>query len=156
MASSCAQTETPPSLESSGPPSSSEQADMETSLLAVNAINIDVLPIALRSRIDVELTTDTQGKTVSSSPSIVLHQPNESDMSTNGGGSLMGVVELFPKTLNPVLPPKITGTYTEGDPFLVILQEIDRDLQKYDQVPCEKMECLENQPSAQISQTEGC
>ena len=148
MASSCAQTETPSSPGSSGPLPSGEQAGMETSLMAVNAINVDVLPVASRSRIDVELMFDTLCKVDSSSPFVVLHQTNESNVSTNGGSSSMGVAEFFPKTLNPILHPKIAGTYAEGDPFLVKLQEIDRDLQKYDHVPSKKMESFRNQPSA--------
>ena len=68
----------------------------------------------------------------------------------------MGVAELSPKISNPVFGPKITSTYAEGDSFLVKLQEIDRDLQKFDHVPCEKKECSGNQQSAQIFQTEGC
>ena len=67
----------------------------------------------------------------------------------------MDVVDLFPKTLNPVPHPKIAGAYVKGDPFLVKLQEIDRDLQKYDQVSSEKVDSLRNQPNTQISHTEG-
>ena len=56
-------------------------------------------------------------------------------------------------TLNPVLHPKIAGAYAEGDPFLAKLQEIDRDLQKYDQVPREKVEKQGNQPNIQVFHT---
>ena len=77
-------------------------------------------------------------------------------MSTSGGGSSIGDVELFPKTLNPVLLQKSMGTYAEGDPFLAKLQEIDSDIQKYDQVSCEKKGCLEDQPSTQLPKPEGC
>ena len=66
----------------------------------------------------------------------------------------MDVANLFPKTLNPVPYPEIVGAYVEGDPFLVKLQEIDRDLQKYDQVSSEKVESLGNQPNTQISHIE--
>ena len=66
----------------------------------------------------------------------------------------MDVANLFPKTLNPVPHPEIVGAYVEGDPFLVKLQEIDRDLQKYDQVSSEKVESLGNQPNTQISHIE--
>ena len=49
----------------------------------------------------------------------------------------MGDAELFSKVLNLVLLPKISGTYAEGDPFLAKLQEIDRDISKFDHDPCE-------------------
>ena len=42
------------------------------------------------------------------------------------------------------------GAYVEGDPFLVKLQEIDRDLQKFDQVPRKKLEKFGNQPNTQV------
>ena len=80
VVSSRAQTEIAPSPERSGPPPSGTQAGMEASSMAVNAINVDVPPAALRSRNDVELTADTLGKADSSSPSAVLHQPKDSDV----------------------------------------------------------------------------
>ena len=49
----------------------------------------------------------------------------------------MGDAKLFSKISNPVLLPKIIGTYTDSDPFLAKLQEIDRDIKKLDHVPCE-------------------
>ena len=76
-------------------------------------------------------------------------------MSSKGGGSSMDVADLFPKTLNPIPHPEITSAYVKGDPFLVKHQEIDRDLQKFDQVSSEKVESLGNQPNTQISHTEG-
>ena len=155
VASSRAQTEIAPSQKRYCPPPSGTQAGMETSSMAVNTINVDVLLAASRSRNDVELTVDTLGKADSSSPSAVLHQPKDSDMSSKEGGSSMAVADLFPKTLNPVPHPEIAGAYVEGDPFLVKLQEIDRDLQKFDQVPREKVEKLGNQPNTQIFHTEG-
>ena len=45
------------------------------------------------------------------------------------------------------------SAYAEGDPFLAKLQEIDRDLQKYDQVPREKVEKQGNQPNIQVFHT---
>lgn len=155
-ASSCSQLgmATPP--ENTGPLPSGENTDMETSSMAVNAINVDVLPIASRSRIDVEMMTDTLDKAISSSTSAAFHHPNESDVSTMGGGSLMGVAELPSKISNPVLDPKITGMYAEVDLFLVKFQEIDYDLQKFDHVSCEKKECSGNQQSAQTFQTKVC
>nr|XP_023920446.1 uncharacterized protein LOC112031976 [Quercus suber] len=104
---------------------------METSAMAGNALNVDV-PVALRLRIDVEMTTDTLEKAASSSPPAASHHPNDGDVSTKGGGSSLGVGELSQKISNPVLDPKYTGTYAEGDPFLVKLQEIDSDLQKFE------------------------
>ena len=65
--------------------------------------------------------------------------PAKSYVSTNGGGSLLGDAELFSKILNMVLLPKITSTYVEGDPFLAKLQEIDRDIKKFNHVPCENL-----------------
>ena len=67
----------------------------------------------------------------------------------------MAVADLFPKTLNPEPHLEIVGAYVEGDPFLVKLQEIDRDLQKFDQVLREKVEKLGNQPNTQIFHTVG-
>ncbi|KAK7845466.1 hypothetical protein CFP56_009236 [Quercus suber] len=129
---------------------------METSFMAVNAINEDVLPVASSLQIDVDMTTDTQDEAALSSPPAIFHHPNEGDVNIKGGGSLMGAAQLLPKILKPVLDPQITGTYAEGDPFLAKLQEIDRDLQKFDHVPYEKKECARNQQSAQLSQIEGC
>ena len=48
-ASSCGQTKMPPPPVSTQPPPYGEQADMETSILAVNVINANVSPIASRS-----------------------------------------------------------------------------------------------------------
>ena len=149
VVSSRAQTEIAPSSERSGPPPSGTQAGMEASSMVVNAINVDVPPAASRSWNDVELTADTLGKADFSSPSAVLHQPKDSDVSSKEGGSSIAVADLFPKTLNRVPHPEIAGAYDEGDPFLVKLQEIDRDLQKFDQVPREKVEKLGNQPNTQ-------
>ena len=98
VASLRAQTEIALSPERSGPPPSGSQAGMEASSMVVNAINVDVPPAASRSRNDVELIVDTLGKADSSSPSAVLHQPKDSDVSSKEGGSLMAVADLFPKT----------------------------------------------------------
>ena len=145
-ASSGVQSESSPPVEKTGPPPSGEQADLETLLLAVDVINAVVYLDVSRLRTDVDLTKDSQGKAVSSPPSADKHQPIESDVSTSGGSSMIGDAELFPKTLNLVLLQKSMGTYTEGDPFLEKLQEIDSDIQKYDQVSCENKGCLEDQP----------
>nr|POF10930.1 hypothetical protein CFP56_16045 [Quercus suber] len=155
-ASSCSQLETVPPPKNTGLPLSGEKVDMETSFMAVNAINEDVLPVASSLQIDVDMTTDTQDEAALSSPPAIFHHPNEGDVNIKGGGSLMGAAQLLPKILKPVLDPQITGTYAEGDPFLAKLQEIDRDLQKFDHVPYEKKECARNQQSAQLSQIEGC
>ena len=153
-ASSGSHSEMATSPENIGPPPSGEKANTETSSMAMNAINADVPLVVSRSRIDVEMTTDTLDKAASSSPPAGFHHPNVRDVSTMGGGSSMGVVELLPKISNLVLGPKITGTYAEDDPFLVKLQEIDSDFQEFDNVPCEKKECSVNKQSAQIFQTE--
>ena len=63
----------------------------------------------------------------------------------------MGDAELFSKILNPVLLPKITGKYAKGDPFLAKLQEIDRDIKKFDLVPYENPSDL----SASVSSIDG-
>ena len=132
MASSSAQSENTPSPDRPGPPPSGTQAGMEVPSMAVNAINADVPSAALRLQNDAELTADTLGKADSASPSAVLYQPKDSDVSLKEGGSSLAGVDLFPMTLNPILHPEIAGAYAEGDPFLAKLQEIDRDLQKYD------------------------
>ena len=124
---------------------------METLVLEVDVINANVFQVALRSQFDVELTNDTQVKAASPSPSAVIHHPSESYVSTNRGGSSLGDAELFSKILNPVLLPKITGTYAKGDPFLAKLQEIDRDIKKFDLVPYENPSDL----SASVSSIDG-
>ena len=112
---------------------------METSVLVVNVINADMFQVASRSQFDIELTNDTQVKVASPLLLAVIHHPSESYVSTNGGESSLGDAELFSKTLNPVLLPKITSTYAEDDPFLAKLQEIDHDIKKFDPVPCENL-----------------
>ena len=154
MANSGSHSEMATSPENSSSPPSSEKADMETSSMAVNAINAKVPLAASRSRIDVDMTTDTLEKAASSSPQAGFHHPNARDVSTKGGGSLMGVAESPPKISNQIPGPKIMGTYAEGDPFLVKLQEIDRDLQKFNPVVCGKKECSVNKLSALLFQTE--
>ena len=143
------------SPENTLPPLSGEEAGMDTSSVAVNAINAEVSLIVSRQRIDVEMTTDTLDKAVSSSPPAGFHHPNGRDVSTVEGRSSMGDAEPPPKISNQVLDPKITGTYAEGDPFLAKLQEIDRDLKKFECVPCGERECAGNKQSAQTLQTVG-
>ena len=123
--------------------------------MAVNAINVEVPLVVSRSRIDVEMTTDTLDKAASSSPPTGFHHPNGRDVSTMECRSLLGATEPLPKISNQVLDPEITGTYAEGDPFLVKLQEIDCDLQKFENVPCEERECAVNKQSAQVLQIGG-
>ncbi|KAK9996626.1 hypothetical protein SO802_021312 [Lithocarpus litseifolius] len=43
----------------------------------------------------------------------------------------------FDGELMNVILPKNTGTFANDDPFLAKLQEIDRDVKKFDHVPCE-------------------
>ena len=81
MASSSAQSENTPSPDRPG-----TQAGMEVPSMAVNAINADVPSAASRLRNDVELTADTLGKANSASPSVVLYQPKDSDVSLKEGG----------------------------------------------------------------------
>ena len=126
---------------------------MEVPSMAVNAINADVPSATSRLQNDAELTADTLGKADSASPSVVLYQPKDSDVSLKEGDSSLAGADLFPMTLNPVLHPEIAGAYAEGDPFLAKLQEIDRELQKYDQVPREKVEKQGNQPNIQVFHT---
>nr|POE73951.1 putative ribonuclease h protein [Quercus suber] len=130
-ASSGRQSEMAVPPENSCPTPLSEKADLETSAAAGNTLNADV-PVASRLQIDVEMTTDTLEKAASSSPPAASHHPNKGDVSTKGGESSLGIGELSQKISNPVLDPKYTGTYAEGDPFLVKLQEIDSDLQKFE------------------------
>nr|POE95703.1 hypothetical protein CFP56_40715 [Quercus suber] len=117
--------------ENSCPTPLGEKADIETSAMVGNALNVDV-PVASRLRIDVEMTTDTLEKATSSSPLAAPHHPNVGDVSKKGGGSSLGVGELSQKISNSILDPKYMGTFTEGDPFLVKLQEINCDLQKFE------------------------
>ena len=152
-ASSSAQSENTPSPDRPGPSPSGTQVGMEVPTMAVSAINADVPSAASRLRNDAEVMADTLDKADFASPSAVLCQPKHSDVSLKEGDSSLAGADLFPMTLNPVLHPEIAGAYAEGDPFLAKLQEIDRDLQKYDQVPREKIEKQGNQPNIQVFQT---
>ena len=154
MVNSGSHSEMATSSENSSSPPSGEKADMETSSVAVNVINVEVPLATSRSRIDIEMTTDTLEKADPSSPQAGFHHPNVRDVSTMGSGSLLTVTESPPKILNQISGPKITSTYAEGDPFLAKLQEIDRDLQKFDPGVCEKKECSVNKLSAQLFQDE--
>ena len=129
---------------------------METSVLAMHVINVAVSLDVSSLRTDVDLTTVPQGKADSSPPSADMHQPFESDVSLSAEDTSIGVAELYPKTLNTVLLQKSNGTYEEGDPFLVKLHEIDREIQKFDQVSCEKKGGAENHLGSQLPRFEGC
>ena len=45
-------------------------------------------------------------------------------------------MEAISKFSISVMLPKNMGTFADGDPFLAKLQEIDRDVKKFDQDPC--------------------
>ena len=154
--SSTVQPEATPTLEKTDPPPSGDLADMETSVLAMHVINVAVSLDVSSLQTDVDLTTVPQGKADSSPPSADMHQPFESDVSLSAEDTSIGVAELYPKTLNTVLLQKSNGTYEEGDPFLVKLHEIDREIQKFDQVSCEKKGGAENHPGSQLPRFEGC
>ena len=128
---------------------------METSVLAMHVINAAVSQDVSSLRTDVDLTTVPR-KADSSPPSADMHQPFESDVSLSAEDTSIGVAELYPKTLNTVLLQKSNGTYEKGDPFLVKLHEIDREIQKFDQVSCKKKGGAENHLGSQLPRPEGC
>ena len=155
-ASSIVQPEVTPTPEKSDPPPSGDLAEMETLVLAMHVINAAMSQDVSSLRTDVDLTTVPQGKEDSSPPFADRHQPVESDVSLSAVGTSKGVVELCPKTLNTVLPHKSSSTDEKGDPFLAKLHEIDREIQIFDQISCEKKGSAENHPGSQLSRLEGC
>ena len=155
-ASSDVQPVVTPTPDNSDPPPSGDLADMGTSVLAKQVINAAVAQAASSLHIDVDLTTVPQGKEDSSPPFADRHQPVESDVSLSAVGTSKGVVELCPKTLNTVLPHKSSSTDEKGDPFLAKLHEIDREIQIFDQISCEKKGSADTHPRSQLSRPEGC
>ena len=98
--------------------------------------NADVTLDVLVTQIDGDLTRDTQVKISFSLTSAIICQPSEVYVNPKGGDSLLGDMEAISKFSNSVMMPKNTSTFADGDPFLVKLQEIDRDIKKFDQDAC--------------------
>ena len=155
-ASSAVQPEVTPTPDISDPPPSGDLAEMGTSVLAMQVINAAVSQDVSSLQTDVDLTTVPQGKEDSSPPFADRHQPVESDVSLSAEATSIGVVELCPKTLNTVPLQKSSYTDEKGDPFLAKLLEIDREIQIFDQISCEKKGSAENHSGSQLSRPEGC
>ena len=155
-ASSDVQPEVTPTPDISDPPPSGDLAEMGTSVVAMQVINAAVSLDASSLQTDVDLSTGSQGKEDSSPPSADRHHPVESDVSLSAAGTSIGVVERCPKTLNNALLQKSSCTDEVGDPFLAKLHEIDREIQIFDQISCEKKGSAENHPGSQLSRPEGC